>query len=305
MTLPEPVAVAVDVGGTCIKAALVDTSGAILVSRRSDTGVGRGPEAVVATIVSVAGDLTRAARTDGLDPVACGVVVAAVVDEPAGVLTWSANLGLRDVALRDLVVAETGLPTALGHDVRAGALAEALYGAGRSTRRLLFVAIGTGIAGGYVVDGRVDSGAHGAGGEIGHIRVRGGADARPCSCGGAGCVEIYASAAAIARAYGEPAEVVARRFAAGEPRAAEVWLEAIEALADGLLIGIALHDPHTVALGGGLSGAGDILLDPLRAALERKRTFHRLPELVCAELGDEAGQIGAALLALDLVGVTP
>lgn len=305
MTLPEPVAVAVDVGGTCIKAALVDTSGAILTSRRRETNAARGPEAVVATIVSAAGDLARAGRADGLDPVACGVAIAAVVDGPAGIVTWSANLGLRDVALRDLVAAETGLPTALGHDVRAGALAEALYGAGRSTRRLLFVAIGTGIAGGYVVDGLVDSGAHGAGGEIGHIRVRGGPDVRRCSCGGAGCVESYASAAAIARAYGEPAEVVAERFAAGEPRATEVWLDAVDALSDGLLIGIALHDPHTIAVGGGLSGSGDRLLDPLREALERKRTFHRLPELVCAELGDEAGQIGAALLALELIGVTP
>ena len=85
--------------------------------------------------------------------------------------------------------------------MRAGALAEARLGAGRTTRRMLFVAIGTGIAGGYVVDGRIDPGAHGAAGEIGHIVVRTGPDAAPCGCGARGCLEAYASAAAIARAY--------------------------------------------------------------------------------------------------------
>jgi glucokinase len=250
-------------------------------------------------------DLAAHARAQGWEPVAVGLVVAAVVDEPGGIVTWSANLGLRDVPLRDLVAEKTGLPTALGHDVRAGALAEAWFGAGRSTRRLLFVAIGTGIAGGFVLDGRVDPGAHGAAGEIGHVRVRDAADARACSCGGRGCVETYASAAAIARAYGDSAETVVARAQAGDEQAAAIWAEAVDVLADGLLIGIALYDPHTLALGGGLAGAGDALLDPVREALERRRTFHRLPELTLAELGDEAGCLGAALIALELVGVTP
>ena len=300
--MSEPVAVAIDIGGTGIKCALVDTAGEIRHTARYPTGAERGPEAIVATLLRVVSDLVIVAKTRDEEPVAVGLVAPGVIDETNGVAVFSANLGLRDVPLRDLVTKFTGMPTALGHDVRAGALAEARLGAGRSTRRMLFVAIGTGIAAGYAVDGRVDPGGHGASGEIGHIVVRTGPDARPCGCGARGCLETYASAAAIARTYGTAgASEVVDQVRAGDTRANCVWREAVEALADGLLTGIALWDPRRVVIGGGLAGAGDALLDPLREALAQRRTFHRLPEVVVAELGDEAGCQGAALLALDLI----
>src|SRR5690606_19487629 len=139
------------------------------------------------------------------------------------------------------------------------------------------------------------------------VVIRSGADAAPCGCGGRGCLEAYASAAAIARAYAmtdggstiDTAEI-ARRAAAGELPAAEIWTGAVEALADGLLTGIALFDPEVIVLGGGLAEAGPLLLDPLRRGLERRRTFHRLPAVIPAQLGERAGLLGAALLALDL-----
>jgi glucokinase len=297
------VAIAVDVGGTTMKCALVDRAGEIRHSERRPTGREQGPESVLASIVDTAEALAAIARSKGLVPVACGVVVPGVIDEAAGVLRWSANLGLNDAPLRDAVCDRIALPTVLGHDVRAGALAEARLGAGRTTRRMLFVAIGTGIAGGFAVDGRIDPGAHGASGEIGHIAVRHDPDAPRCGCGGRGCLEMYASATAVATAYGvagvDAAEVV-RRAQAGDVRANHVWHSAIDALADGLLIGIALHDPKLVVLGGGLAEAGAFLFEPLAKALAQRRTFHRLPELAPAELGDEAGCYGAALLALDL-----
>jgi glucokinase len=180
---------------------------------------------------------------------------------------------------------------------------------------MLFVAVGTGIAGGYVVDGRVDPGAHGAAGEIGHIIVRTGADARPCGCGARGCLEAHASASAVGRAWHDSqsaqtpdnqtpnqtpshtAKDVAAAVEAGHPSAVRIWREAVDALADGLLTAIALYDPELIVLGGGLAEAGDTLLTPLRTALTRKATFHRLPTLVRASLGDEAGCLGAALLA--------
>jgi len=295
------VAIAVDVGGTGIKCALVDQAGEFRHVLRRPTGREQGPDAVLANILGTAEELAEAARSQGMTPVACGVVAPGVVDESAGVLHLSANLGLRDVPLRDAVADRIGLPTALGHDVRAGALAESRLGAGRTTRRMLFLAIGTGIAGGFALDGRIDPGAHGASGEIGHIAVRTGPDAPACGCGGRGCLEMYASAAAIGRAYGDDAAEVVRRAQAGEPRAAQVWSDAIGALADGLLVGIALHDPKLIVLGGGLAEAGAFLFEPLAKALAERRTFHTLPELAAAELGDEAGCHGAALLALDLL----
>jgi len=299
----EQVAVAIDVGGTTLKCALVDVRGEVRHLERRETMTGAG--GVTETIVATAVDLVATARAQDLTPVACGIVVPAVIEEAAGVLVFSANLGLRDVPLRDLVSTRTGLPTALGHDVRAGALAEARLGAGRGARRMLFVGLGTGIAGAFALDGRVDPGAHGASGEIGHVAIRTGPGALPCACGGRGCLERYASAAAVARAYGEStvdsAEVV-RRARAGEEHAARVWQDAVAALADGLLVGIALHDPGLIVLGGGLAQAGAALVEPLEKALIARRTFHQLPRLAVAELGDEAGCRGAAMLALDALG---
>jgi glucokinase len=308
---PADVAIAIDVGGTGIKCGLVGPDGGVRHLERRPTGRERGPAAVVETIATTARALAATAHDRGLTAVACGVVIPGVVNEQAGVAEWSANLGLRDVALRALIAEELNLPTAVGHDVRAAALAEARLGAGRLAQRMLLVAIGTGIAGGYVVDGRIDPGAHGASGEIGHIVVRSGPDAAPCGCGAQGCLEAHASAAAIARAYrargpgggadgGADTAEIARRVAAGEPAATAVWYDAVDALVAGLLTGIALLDPEVIVLGGGLAEAGALLLDPVRAGLETRRTFHRLPTLTRAELGDTAGFLGAALLALDL-----
>jgi glucokinase len=287
---------------------------------------------VIGTILDVAAVLAGRARADGLTPVAAGVVVPGVVDERAGVAVWSSNVGFRDVPLRDLVAARLGLPAVLGHDVRAGGVAEARLGAGRSERHVLFVAIGTGIAAAHVVDGTAFAGAHGAAGEVGHVVVR--PDGPACRCGARGCLEAVASARAIARRYaelsaapaaaqpavgvnqaavGEPSAArdppatqvtafdVANRAAAGEPVAARVWRDAIEALADGLVTAQALYDAEAIVLGGGLAEAGDALLVPLREAVDRRITFHRPPRLLRAALGDTAGCLGAALLALDAV----
>jgi glucokinase len=219
---------------------------------------------------------------------------------------WSSNVGFRDVPLRDLLADRLGVPAALGHDVRAGGVAEARLGAGRGEQEVLFVAIGTGIAAAHVRDGRAFPGAHGAAGELGHVVVRPGGP--PCGCGARGCLESVASASAIGHRYAElsaradaTAVDVATRAAAGEPLATTVWRDALGALADGLLTAQALMDTAMIVLGGGLAEAGDTLFVPLRAALAERATFHRLPRLTPAALGDTAGCLGAALLGLDAV----
>ncbi|WP_328462886.1 ROK family protein [Actinoplanes sp. NBC_00393] len=305
--MTSPVVVALDVGGTGMKCALVRPEGTVVHEERHPTHADRGPEAVTEHILSIAESLAGKARADGLTPVATGIAVPGVVDELNGVAVWSANVGFRDVPLRDLAAQRLGMPAALGHDVRVGALAEARLGAGRGRRHVLFVAIGTGIAAGLVVDGTGYPGAHGAAGELGHVVVRPGG--RPCGCGLLGCLEAEASAKSIGRRYaelsGDPdatAFDVATRAAAGEQLAGEVWEDAAEALAAGLLTAQALYDVGVVVLGGGLAEAGDDLLRPVRAAVTRGITFHRAPEIVRAELGDTAGCLGSALLALDHLG---
>lgn len=291
-----------------MKAALVGADGALLHQARRATGRERGPDSVVESILAFAADLrAHGERRLGEPAAAAGVAVPGIVDADRGIAAYSANLGWRDVPLRDLLSERLyGVPVALGHDVRTGGLAEGRIGAGRGADRFLFVPLGTGIAGAIGIDGRVEAGAHGFAGEIGHIVVRpGGA---PCPCGQRGCLERFASAAAVSQAWaeasGDPAADAAdcaKAVESGDPRAREVWQEAVDALADGLVTALTLLDPRTLIIGGGLAEAGETLFTPLRAAVERRVTFQKLPSIVPAALGDTAGCLGAGLLAWDLL----
>jgi glucokinase len=304
--------IALDVGGTGMKAALTGPGGELLHRARRATGRERGPEAVVAGILDFAAEL-RALGADrfGEDAVAAGVAVPGIVDEERGTAVYAANLGWRDVPLRALLGERLGgVPVALGHDVRTGGLAEGRLGAGRGADRFLFVPLGTGIAGAIGIDGRVEAGAHGFAGEIGHVVVRPGGT--PCPCGQRGCLERYASASAVGRAWaeatGDPeadAAGCAGAVASGDARAARVWQEAVDALADGLVTALTLLDPRVLVIGGGLAEAGETLFTPLRDAVRRRVTFQRPPEIVPAALGDAAGCLGAGLLAWDLLDTTP
>ncbi|MFD5403710.1 ROK family protein [Streptomyces griseorubiginosus] len=303
--------IALDVGGTGMKAALVGAGGELLHRARRATGRERGPDAVVEGILDFAAEL-RAYGTEqlGAPALAAGVAVPGIVDEEHGVAAYAANLGWRDVPLRALLTERLGgAPVALGHDVRTGGLAEGRIGAGQGTDRYLFVALGTGIAGAIGIAGRVEAGAHGFAGEIGHIVVRPGGT--PCPCGQRGCLERYASAAAVSEAWaavtGNPeadAADCARAVDADDPKAREVWQHAVDTLADGLITALTLLDPRTLIIGGGLAEAGETLFTPLREAVRSRIAFQKLPTIVPAALGDTAGCLGAGLLAWDLLDKT-
>ncbi|GAA2470212.1 ROK family protein [Streptomyces graminearus] len=292
-----------------MKAALVGDDGALLHRARRATGRERGPDAVVAGILDFAAELSAYGTEHYGPPAAAGIAVPGIVDEEHGTAVYAANLGWKDVPLRDLLAERLGVPVALGHDVRTGGLAEGRIGAGRGADRFLFVPLGTGIAGAIGIDGRVESGAHGFAGEIGHVVVRPGGTL--CPCGQRGCLERYASAAAVSEAWaaagGNPdadAADCARAVAAGDPGARRVWQEAVDALADGLVTALTLLDPRTLIIGGGLAEAGEVLFQPLRDAVRRRVTFQKLPSIVPAALGDTAGCLGAGLLARDLLTTT-
>jgi glucokinase len=283
--------IALDVGGTGMKAALVGADGTLLHEARRATDRERGPEAVIAAVLDFAEEL----RAYG-EPAAAGVAVPGIVDEANGVAVYSANIGWRDVPFRTLLAERLGgVPVALGHDVRVGGLAEGRIGAGRGAERFLFVALGTGIAGAIGIGDRVDAT------ELGHIVVR--RKGAVCGCGQRGCVETLASAAAVGRAWGGDAAGCARAVEEGDPRAIAIWDDAIAALADGLVTGLTLLTPDTLIIGGGLAEAGDTLFTPLRAAVAERVTFQKLPPIVPADLGDAAGCLGAGLLAWDLTSM--
>ncbi|MGW4228285.1 ROK family protein [Streptomyces sp. NPDC004980] len=291
-----------------MKAALVGADGTLLHEARRATGRERGPEAVVETILGFAADLQAHGRERfGEGAVAAGVAVPGIIDAEHGIAVYAANLGWRDVPLRTLIGERLGgVPVALGHDVRTGGLAEGRIGAGKGADRFLFVPLGTGIAGAIGIAGSIEAGAHGYAGEIGHVVVR--PDGPDCGCGQRGCLETLASASAVSRAWaaasGDPdadAADCAKAVESGDPAALRVWADAVDALAAGLVTALTLLDPRTLIIGGGLAEAGETLFTPLRAAVEERVTFQKLPHIVPAALGDTAGCLGAGLLAWDLL----
>jgi glucokinase len=290
-----PVVVALDVGGTLMKGAVLDTVTQVRELRRWDTPRDRGPHAVVEATLAAVDQLVSAAP----DARAVGLVVPGVVDEDTGVAVYSENIEWHDVEFRRLVAERTGLPVGFGHDVRAGGIAEHELGAARGSDDVLFMPIGTGISGAMFVGGRLVHSPYA--GEIGHVYA--GFD-DPCACGARGCLEAVASGASIARRYQRLAGGTARGARevleladAGDAVAAIVWRDALDALARVLVTYISILAPQRIVVGGGVSHAGGRLLGPLRERLRARLVWQREPELVTAELADEAGCLGAGLLA--------
>ncbi|GAA5017273.1 ROK family protein [Terrabacter aeriphilus] len=299
--------VGIDVGGTRTKASLVTVEGQVLTETVTPTPPRLGErdgERLGDLAAHVVAELVQTLEEPAV-LLAVGVVVPGLVDEASGIGVWSANLGWRDLDLRSAVAARVDVPVAVGHDVRAGLLAEHRLGAARAASNVLFVPLGTGLASALLTGGELVTGAPWAG-EIGHVVVV--PDGPPCGCGRRGCLEAVASAGAIGRRWSEAtgltgdAEEVARRAAAGEPEARRVWTEAIDALASVLAPVVAAAGTELVLVGGGLVHAGDALLVPLRAALDARVGHLGDVAVEAAALGDRAGSLGAASLALGLVG---
>jgi glucokinase len=286
--------VALDVGGTLMKGAVVDRDGTARAVEQRPTL--RQPDTVEG-ILRFAADLAAAGPVERV-----GLAVPGIVDELGGVARYSTNLGWRDLPLRDIAARRLGLPVTLVHDVRAGALAEREFGAAQGVDDFLFLPIGTGIAGTVFVGGRPYRGADGMAGEIGHAPVPigdGPVGDEPCACGQRGCLETYASAAALVRRYGRPgvsaADVVAR--AVSDPDARRVFADAVSALGFALTTYTMLLDPALIVLGGGLAEAGETLLAPVRAELAARVSWRVPPRVVKAALGSSAGRLGAAICA--------
>lgn len=301
---PGAAVLAVDVGGTHLKAGVLDATGALGPILRRDTprDAADPGSAVVAGLAALVRELTDA----GTAVAAIGLTVPGIVDEHRGVGIRSTNLGWTDYPFRDRATAATGLPVALAHDVRAAGDAEHRLGAATGVDDAAIVTIGTGIAAALILDGRPYTG-RGYAGELGHTVVR--PSGPQCLCGQTGCLEAISSARAIAdtyRAAGGRADADAAAIVAlasdGDPLALRVWDDAIDALAVGLAQLSALVAPQLVVIGGGLSEASDALLVPLRDRLTTLRGSAPTPEIVRARLGQDAGTWGAALAARDLLG---
>jgi glucokinase len=307
--------VGVDVGGTKIAAGVVDEQGKIIDQFRVDTPEDDEAGSVVA-IIDVVRELGRRH-----DVVAAGLGCAGFVDAGRSTVLFAPNLSWTDVELKDTVGNATALPVVVENDANAAAWAEFQFGAGADVQDMVCVTVGTGIGGGLVLDGRLYRGAAGFAAELGHMRVV--PDGLRCGCGLKGCWEQYASGRTLVREARDLAKTrspLAERLlemAGGAPKAItghmvtqaasegdEAAIELLETLGQWLGTGMATVaatlDPAVFVVGGGVSEAGDLLIEPARASFRRHLTgrSHRPePEMRLALLGNEAGIVGAADLA--------
>ncbi|MEV0681878.1 ROK family protein [Actinosynnema sp. NPDC050436] len=309
--------VGVDVGGTSVRAGVVDADGAVLDTARAATPSGEEAleEAIGAAVAEVA------AR----HPVgAVGLAVAGFVGPDRRTVLFAPHLAWRRAPVADRVAARLGLPVVLEHDANAAALAEHRFGAARGARVAALVALGTGIGGALLVGGELFRGAHGVAPELGHLRVV--PDGRPCPCGKNGCWERYCSGTALTttavellarypgssllerEARGDSRAITGRRVAAaardGDALAQRAVADLARWLGEGLAVVADVYDPEVVVVGGGVSESAPLFLDEARERYASVVTGagHRPPARIrTAQLGDDAGIVGVATLARDLL----
>ena len=293
--------IGVDVGGTTVKAAIFDSDGLEYVRSDRPTPRHLGPDAVITTTIDTIVEL-RAQIPDAARVRAVGLVVPGLVDAEQGIAVYAANIGWRQLPLRQIVAEAVGLPVILDHDVRAAGLAELELGAGRRLQEVLFVALGTGVAAAVITGGQVSAGATGRAGELGHLPVF--PEGEWCACGQRGCTETYASATALSRRYAAasgiadvPAKDVMSRAAAGDPVAERVFRDAITALGRALVNYVLLMDPELILIGGGMAASGAALLHPLTREVQAGLAWRPVPAISNGRFAGDAGRIGAGLLA--------
>jgi glucokinase len=294
-----PTAVGVDVGATKAMAALVAPDASVLAREFVET-----PAADVPGVLAAMHDVAEAVLD--ASAVAIGVGAAGMVELGTGRMRYAPNIAWRDVDLHP-PLAPLGLPTFIDNDCTTATVAELLAGAGRGVGHFLYIGVGTGIGGGIVSDGRVQRGAHGFAGEIGHIVVEPGGAV--CGCGNHGCWETVASGSAVTRLGHERMGVdgyavvdAARR---GDAAALAILGDVGARLGEGIAGLVNVLDPELVIVGGGAAAsAGDLLLEPARRAYAAsvEGAGHR-PDvpIVPATLGADGAAVGAALWALEEV----
>ena len=305
--------IGVDLGGTKMLVGVVDSEQHThYEGKEASTGLSED------RLVEDLGRELAEAKQARPDVLAAGLGIPATIDHDRGVAIQAVNLEISDVPLRDLMRERIGLPVYLDNDANVAALAEHLYGAGRGAKNVVMLTIGTGIGGGLILDGEIYRGSTGGAAELGHIVIV--EDGLPCqgNCPNHGCVETYASGTALARegkaaAEREPDSALGKALGEGpivgktvtelaikgDPLAGEVVADAGRHLGVALASLANIFDPDVIVIGGGVSVVGDLMLDPAREELRSRALdpMNKTP-VKLAELGPDAGMIGAAAMAL-------
>lgn len=309
--------IGVDLGGTNIAIGLVDENGKILVKGSTPTLLERGPEPIINDMGTLSLKLLKENGYTVDDVKAIGVGVPGVTDPDTGIIAFCTNLGWHNVNLRAILSKIIDKPIYIDNDANVAGLAEAVAGASKGMANSIFITLGTGVGGGVIIGGKVYSGTHHVGSEIGHMTIN--FEGRKCTCGNLGCWEQYSSATALIRmgreavqehpdsmilslAGGDASKIEAKTVMdaakAGDRIALAVFDKYVEYISVGLVMLINAFDPEIFCIGGGVSKAGEFLLKPLREKVKTGVYCKELPyaDIVLAQLGNDAGIIGAAML---------
>lgn len=306
----------IDIGGTTVKCGIVDSEGKIIVKESIPTGeadCGR----MATDIAELVKKLERAAgvKTEG-----AGIGAPGLIDSKNGVIVYSPNIVWKNVPICAELEKRLCVPVKIANDANAAALGEAKAGSGKNYGDVVFVTLGTGVGGGIIIGGKLFEGFRSAGAEIGHHVIR--FNGEQCTCGRKGCFEAYASATALIRQTKVAMEndrdsklweicpnlddvcgkTVFEGVEANDRTAEEVLDAYISYLAEGIVNIVNILRPEAVLIGGGVSAAGDVLLDPLREKVNKLvfgGTAYAPVKIYKATLGNDAGLIGAACLVMD------
>ncbi len=309
--------VGIDLGGTNIKAGIVDGQGKILAEAFCKTQAQRPYQDIVRDMAGCVMQALKNAKMTTDDILSVGIGIPGYANQKTGTGAFCTNLGWYDVPLQAEIRKYFDLHIAIDNDATVAGYAESIAGVSKNAESSVFLTLGTGVGGGIVIHGRPWSGAHGIGSEVGHMTLS--VDGVPCNCGNNGCMEKYTSATAIIRmarqacmtypdsammlrAEGDlnriNAKTVIDAAKANDKAALEVFDEYCKYLAIAINNIIAFLDPEMIVLGGGVSHAGNFLLEKVKAKVPRYLLYKTLPypEICLASLGNEAGMIGAAMI---------
>jgi len=307
------VVVGVDLGGTNLRTALLSSEGDILDKRKEATHSSEGWKKVVARLVNNITLQREIAAQRGLDVAAVGVGAPGVIQMDKGIVVKSPNFpDWNNLPLRDELEQALHIPVIIENDANAAALGEQWRGAGRDISSMILLTLGTGVGGGIVLDKRIWHGADGMAGEIGHMTLI--PDGRPCSCGNTGCLEMYASGRGIVQSYcedpgvprssdsvrGITSEKIYQLAGEGDAIARRVMKDMGRMLGIGIANLINIFNPQMIVIGGGVKDAWPLFIDATREEVMR-RAFQvpaERTEIVPTLLGDDAGMVGAAAVAI-------
>ena len=309
--------IGLDVGGTTFKAGVVTEDGRIVHKDAMPTGIERPYQEIIADMAALCKKVAADADIEMSEIKSIGVGVPGLFDNKTGMIPFCTNLGWHDIPFVAEMKKHLDTPVYGDNDATVAGLAESVAGVSAGIKDSVFLTLGTGVGGGIIIDGKPYSGAHGCGSEIGHIMIKMGGEL--CTCGNYGCFERYASATAIIREArkaiveypessmlaacgGDPeklnAKIVIDAAKAGDAAAKAVFGGYVQALAVGIINIINMLDPEVIVLGGGVSAAGEFLLNAVREAVKPMVFFKTMPyaRIELAQLGNDAGIIGAAML---------